>query len=67
MELQGFQTLLAGRVDRLRGQAQEMDQEARLIEVAWDARNVDDLLVLKAINPTQAMELRRLLEDPAVI
>jgi len=57
-----FQRVIAVRVQALRSQAYELNQDASLIEKAWDRLDLNDLVSLKVLDPAQAAELRVLLE-----
>jgi hypothetical protein len=55
-----FSALIKRQVRTRLVQAQELAQDAKYIESAWERRDVDSLLALNVLSQTQAVELRRL-------
>lgn len=61
-KLDDFSAFINSQVQTRLVRAQELVQDARLIEVAWADFDVDTLVALGVINATQARELRALFQ-----
>lgn len=55
-----FSALIKCQVHTRLVQAQELAQDAKYIESAWERRDVDSLIALNVLSPEQAVELSRL-------
>ncbi len=62
--LRGFNEMFGGLVRGLRSQSYDLAQDARLIEQAWNEKDIDALLQLRAIDGDQAHELKKILSEP---
>jgi hypothetical protein len=60
MGIDQFHTLFSVMVTGLRIKAHDLMLDARLIEQAWELRDIDSLVQLQAIDSKQAAELIRI-------